>query len=553
MLRWIFDRWRTRSVASDRGHDRLRQVEAAHRKELALRPESTALLLSLGNVLAEQGQRDEAEACYRRALVIDPRLAEAYCNLGNVVRDGGRLDEALVSYEKALELRPDFPEALYNLGNVLKDVGRVNEALTAYRRATALAPQDAHILSNLLCALNYAPGVPAAEIHAAHLAYGLRFASARDPRPFANSRDESRRLRIGYVSGDLRKHPVAQFVEPLLASHDRAGFEVYCYYNYPWSDAVTSRIQSHTDAWRDVWRVDDAALAERIRSDAIDVLIDLSGHTAEHRLPVFARKPAPVQATWLGYLNTTGLAAVDYRITDSYASPAAFDALHSERLMRLPHSQWCYRAPAGAPDVAPAPCATNGYVTFGAFSNLAKIGPGMVKLWCALLDRVPDSRLLIMGPGLASIRSEYLGRFTAHGVDASRIDLQEAKPLLEYLDSHRAVDVMLDTLPYAGGTTTCHAAWMGVPVVSMVGGTVPSRGGASVLHALGLDELVSSDDEAYVGIASQLAGDRPRLVSLRRKLRGRMAASKLCDAASFTRDFEQACRAMWQAWCRAGK
>lgn len=553
MLRWIFDRWRTRSVASGPGNDLLRQAEAAHRKGLALQPESTALLLSLGNVLAEQGKRDEAEACYRRALVVDPRLAEAYCNLGNVVRDGGRLDEALVAYEKALQLRPDFPEALFNLGNVLKDIGKLHEALAAYRRAMALAPRDAEIHTNLLGALNYAPGVPPGEIYAEHLAYGRRFAAAKDSRPFASTRDEMRPLRIGYVSGDLRRHPVAQFLEPVLANHDREQWQVFCYYNYPWSDAVTSGLRLHADAWRDVWRLGDEALAEAIRADGIDILIDLSGHTAQHRLQVFARKPAPVQATWLGYLNTTGLEAVDYRITDSCASPAAFDALHSERLVRLPHSQWCYRAPADAPDVAPAPCAINGYVTFGAFSNLAKIGPDVIKLWRALLERVSSARLIVMGPGLASIHGEFLTRFTSQGIDAARVELHEAKPLLEYLDFHRAIDVMLDTFPYAGGTTTCHAAWMGVPAVTMVGNTVPSRGGASVLHSLGLDEFVVADGKSYLDVAARLAADRPALASLRRELRGRMAASTLCDAASFTRDLERAYRAMWQAWCRTSK
>lgn len=540
MLGWLFNRRKAPGASRE---------EARYEAVLATDPGNVHANVALGNLLAQRGQRDAAAARYRRALATDPGLPEAHCNLGNVLRDSGRLDQALACYEKALSLRPNFAEALYNLGNVLKDVGKVREAVAAYRRAMTLAPQDTQLQSNFLCALNYAPGERPADIHAEHLAFGRRFDGTRDARPFANSRDASRRLRIGYVSGDLRKHPVALFLEPVLAEHDRTRFEVCCYYNYPWSDVVTERLRSHADVWRDVWRLDDDALADRIRGDSIDILVDLSGHTGENRLPLFARKPAPVQATWLGYLNTTGLRAMDYRITDAQASPPAFDALHCERLVRLPNSQWCYRAPAGTAAVAPAPSTRNGYVTFGAFSNLAKIGPGVVALWCELMRRVPASRLLLMGPGLDSIRGEFLARFTALGINASRIELREAEPLLEYLDCHRAVDIMLDTFPYAGGTTTCHAAWMGVPVVSMAGDTVPSRGGASVLHALGLGELVAADGERYLEVAARLAADRARLVSLRRELRERMAGSALCDATAFTRDLERAYQGMWTAWC----
>jgi protein O-GlcNAc transferase len=528
----------------------LQRAESCYERGLEAVPGSARLHAGLGGVRVKQGRVRDAVSSYERALDLEPGLAEVHSNLGNVLRDQGRLEAAIGCYERALALRPQFAEAHYNLGNVLKDVGRLEEALRSYREAMALAPQDAETRSNFLCALNYVGGLRPAEIYAEHLEYARRFCPPVAAPVHGNARDPGRRLRIGYVSGDLRTHPVAQFFEPVLAQHDRERCEIFCYYNYPNADAVTERLRARADRWRNVFALDDDALARQIREDAVDVLIDLSGHTGNNRLPVFARRPAPVQASWLGYLNTTGLEALDYRITDRYASPQSFDALHSERLLRLPDSQWCYQAPENCPEVAPPPSRASGFVTFGAFANLAKIGPQVIDTWCRLLERVPSSRLLVMGPGLASIREQYLARFTGRGVPASRIELREASPFHDYLRLHDAVDVMLDTFPYAGGTSSCHALWMGVPVITLVGDTAPSRSGASLLHVIGLEELVARTTEQYLEIACGLAASPERLATLRSGMRARMASSALMDAKLFTRNLERAYRSMWEAWCK---
>jgi predicted O-linked N-acetylglucosamine transferase (SPINDLY family) len=517
-----------------------------HRRIVALLPDSPIARSNLGNALADRAP-DEAIACYREAIRLDPGFPEAHSNLAAVLRDHRRLAEAIACGERAVALRPNFPEALANLGNALKDAGRLDDAVRAYRRALEVR-WDADTHSSLLFALNHAAGLSPADLYAEHRGYARRLGASGGPRRHPNSPDPGRRLRVGYVSGDFRTHPVAHFIEPVLAGHDRDRFEVFCYYNHGRSDEVTERLRRHATRWRDVSTLDDDALVRLVGDDAVDLLVDLSGHTGKNRLPVFARKPAPVQATWLGYLNTTGLDAVDYRISDGSASPAGFDAFHSERLVRLPHSQWCYRAPAASPDVTDRPSARP-RVTFAAFSNLAKIGPPVVDLWSRLLARVQGSELWLVCPGMRSVAAEQLERFVRRGVDPARVRLGDIRPFRQYLELHGEVDVMLDTFPYAGGTTTCHALWMGVPVVSLVGDTAPSRGGASLLGALGLDELVARTPEDYVDIAARLAGDRARLAALRSRLRARMAASPLMDEQGFVRDLESAYRAMWSSWC----
>jgi predicted O-linked N-acetylglucosamine transferase (SPINDLY family) len=340
----------------------------------------------------------------------------------------------------------------------------------------------------------------------------------------------------------------------MLAQHERGGFEIFCYYNLSRKDATTERLRGTADCWREIASMSDDAVADLVRADAIDVLVDLSGHTRYNRLLVFARKPAPVQATWLGYLNTTGLDAIDYRITDRHASPEGLlDAFHSERLLRLPDCQWCYQPPLDCPEVTSAPSKRGAAVTFGAFSSLAKIGPRVITQWCRLLERLPDARLLVLGLGLSSVREEYLSRFAGRGVAPERIDLHDFQSFRDYLAMHEEVDVMLDTFPYTGGTTTCHALWMGVPVVSLVGSSAPSRGGASLLRAIGLNELVVDTPEQYLDTACDLAGNPGRLSVLREGMRARMSGSPLMDISRFTNHLEQAYRSMWRRWCEDRK
>jgi predicted O-linked N-acetylglucosamine transferase (SPINDLY family) len=359
-------------------------------------------------------------------------------------------------------------------------------------------------------------------------------------------------LRVGYVSADLRDHSVAFFIEPVLAARDRDEFHVTCYYNFPRADAVTARLRAQSDGWRDVAPLSDEALARLIREDGIDVLVDLSGHTAHNRLLTFARKPAPVQMTWLGYLNTTGLGAMDYRITDARACPPGpLDTLHSEALVRLPDSQWCYRAPAKSPEIAALPASAGKRITFGALTNLAKISAATIEVWSRLLRDDTKSQLRIAGRGMSAVEGAMRAAFERRGVAADRLELLEHGPFQDYLASHGSIDIMLDTFPYTGGTTTCHALWMGVPVVTLAGDTATSRGGASLLYAVGLPELVADTPNRYVETASALAADLGRLRALRATMRERMRSSPLMDEARFARNLEAAYRAAWRKWCES--
>jgi len=529
---------------------RLEESEHNFRRALALRPGFAEAHNNLGTVLAELQRWEEAEHSYRQALALRPDHVLAHNNLGNALRQTGRLGEAEQCYRRALVLRPDLAEGHNHLGNVLRDLGLWGEAMRSYRRALELNPDSSKAYDNLLFLLNYVPGLSAAEIYVEHREFGRRFGGAVDIRAHGNVRNPKRRIRVGYVSGDFRDHSVAYFIEPILATHNRKQFENFCYYNFPRTDSVTVRLKSLADHWRDVSPLNDDALANLIRGDGIDILVDLSGHTAHNRLLAFARKPAPLQATWLGYLNTTGLDAVDYRITDSQACPSGLlDECHSEKLIRLPDSQWCYKPPAVSPEIGPLPSAKAGFITFAVFTTSIKICDPMIELWSRLLERVPRARLLVVTAVQNSVSEEFIERFMRAGISRERLELLGSKPFNEYLAMHRLVDVMLDTFPYSGGTTTCHALWMGVPVVSLSGDTATSRGGASLLHAVGLRDLVAHTTDQYLDIAAGLAYDRKRLASLRSGLRDRMRCSPLMDSTRFTRHLEKAYGAAWRAWC----
>lgn len=569
------------------GLDRLKDAERSLRRALALDPGHLNARINLGAVLRKLRRSEEAEQCYREAISLDPKRAVAHLNLGNVLRDLGRPDDARQSFERALALDPDYAEARLGLGKILLETGQLADAERSCRRVLALEPDfararlhlgnvllrtgkaeaaeqcyrealalkadlhDAH--SALLFALNHIAGRRPADICAEHRAFSRRFYRPAKPEPHRNAPDPNRKLRIGYVSADFRDHPVGRFIAPVLASHDHDRFELTCYHSNYDADGVTARLKGYADRWRECAALSDEALSDLVRRDQIDILVDLSGHTAGSRLGAFARKPAPVQVTWLGYVNTTGIPEMDYRITDPRASPdGMLEAFHSERLVRLPHSQWCYEAPADSPPVEEPPSKRTGHVTFAAFSSLAKIGPPVIELWSRLLVRIPESRLLIAWRGLDSIRDEFRARFAQHGVAPERIELHDRQPFLDYLRLHGAADVVLDPFPYTGGTTTCHALWMGVPVVTLPGETASSRGGASLLHAIGLGALVAETPDEYVDIAAALARDAFRLAELRAGMRNRMAASPVMDAGRFARNLEDAYRTMWVTWCKGG-
>ena len=483
-------------------------------------------------------------AAYDAALRIRPGYAAAHSNRGNALKEAGRLQEALASYEAALRLKPDFAEAHANRGNTLTALGRLDEALASYETALGFKPDHAEAHSNYLLALHYREADAGAILPAARR-FGRLFAPAS---AVVAPRLGGRRLRIGYVSGDFRRHSVSYFFEPLLRHHDRERFELFAYSNNVGDDDTTRRLMAGFDHWRRIRGVGDETVADGIRADGIDILVDLAGHTAHNRLPVFARRPAPVQVSWLGYPGTTGLAAIDYRLVDAVTDPEGeADALATETLIRLSPGFLCYGPPADAP--LPASRPAGGGVTFGSFNNPAKLSPEAVALWAEILHRLPEARLLLKGRPFADglARGIMEGRFAGHGIAAGRLELTGWLPGDgDHMATYGRVDVALDPFPYNGTTTTCEALWMGVPVVTLAGSRHAGRVGASLLHRLGLDDLVAGDPAAYIGIALGLAGRRDRLAELRQTLRPRLAASSLGDAAGFARAVECAFHEMWE-------
>jgi protein O-GlcNAc transferase len=517
------------------------------------RPEDSDILTNLGSVLVARGEVDEGIALLRKSTHLDPTDATAFSNLGHALFLIGHLSEAVTACEAAVRLKPGYADAYSNLGTALGNQGRLADAVAAFERALALDPDHGQSFSNLLFLGNYDPDISAAALAELHRGFGRRHENAAVARHEVD-RDPGRRLRVGYVSPDLRQHSVAYFTEPLLAAHDPDAVEVTCYAAVKKRDDVTERLQSCAGARRNILGMSDAAAADCIRADRIDILVDLAGHTAGNRLGVFARRPAPVQATYIGYPNTTGLTRVDYRLTDAGADPPGEDAsLYTEELYRLPRCFLAYRPPPEAPPVAPRPGSAAGHVTFGSFNALTKVNAHTVATWAAILHAVPNARLVLKNSSLvdAGTQARYRDLFASHGVVADRLDLVGYLPERGgHLALYNRIDIALDTFPYNGTTTTCEALWMGVPVVTWRGDRHAGRVGASLLAAIGLDDLVAPSLEAYVALARDLAREPARLAALSRSLRERLEASPLLDARSLARALEAAYREMWQRWCR---
>lgn len=555
------------------------------RQALALDPKLATAHFNLGIALRSQGRFMEACQSFKRAtellvgyseamdalahayislydwpaavqtlneiISIWPRKAEMHSNLGTVYQAMGRNQDAIVAYEAALKINPRLGVTLNSLGSACLGQGDFEQAERCFRQCLAATPGDLQARSNLLMLLNYLPDADAAIVFKEHLEWG-RVVQTRIRRldPVKPTRDTQRRLRVGYLSPDFREHSVASFIEPVLKHHDRSQFEVCCYSYLPTPDETTQRIKAAVDVWRDIDKLSDEETARLIREDRIDILIDLSGHTGNNRLGVFAAKPAPVQMTWLGYPNTTGLSAIDYRITDGVADPAGEDAHYSEKLLRLDGCFLCYQPDPNTPEVVPLPASANGHVTFGSFNNFSKINPGVLQLWAEVLKQVPGSRLLLKCPALtdATVQARVSAALQALGIGAERVDLLgHTRTRQEHLVLYAGVDIALDTFPYNGTTTTCEALWMGVPVLSLVGKHHAGRVGATLLNAVGLEDWLASNPEAFVSLAQARAADVSGLARLRGALRGQIAASSLCDAAGFVRRLEVA---MQQAWVK---
>jgi tetratricopeptide (TPR) repeat protein len=611
------------------------------RMAVAEAPNVSGYFITLGVILGDLAQWEGSVAAFRKAARLDPIGFEANRNLGVASVKAGHYGEAVGPLQQAAALQPDDPEVWALLASAHHGCLDLPAAIECRRRTLMLRPDDVPAHSDLLVSLHYSADHSPEQLFAEHLAWARQHEGpilARYPeRPFENNRDEDRPLRVGYLSGDFRDHPISRFFLPLLANHDRAGIAVYCYSDVPRPDSQTERFRTLAGVWRDVSAMDDDAVANAIRADRIDVLVDLAGHLDNRRLLVFARRPAPVQATYIGYSDTTGMRSIGYRITDDFHAPlgvhgaavnesdkpraqrsggadvcrggatadggaeptndrrsagevpatvaedphpnpeyrekepqedlrefsvsasgvrgetAKTSTFHTEQLVRLPGCCWAYDAgddPA-PPEVNELPALSSGRVTFAVFNRLIKATPQMARLWSRVLQRVPNSRLLVLdspGAGEASLRAA-LARLGLSG----DIGISARCPRAEYLGRYHEVDIALDTHPYAGVTTTCDATWMGVPTVTLAGNMHVSRSGVSLLSAVGLPELIAQSAEEYVEIAVRLASDLPRLAALRAGLRERMRQSPLCDGRRLAREIEAAYRDMWRKWCEGAR
>ncbi|QDU47584.1 TPR repeat-containing protein YrrB [Symmachiella dynata] len=521
-------------------------------KTLALNPQHADALCNLGLIHLLDNELEIALDYCRRSVKINPQHANTRNILGNVLRGQGKLGEAVAEFQCAIQLNPAFTEAHNNLALSYQTQGRIEEAVAHYRQAAEVRTDCAATHSNLLLSLFYVPENDREAHFREHEKWAAVHGRCSQIEHYENSRDPDRKLRIGYVSPDFRAHPVGTFIEPILKLHQAADYEITCYSNVTSPDEATARFESLVDRWRVTnWQNDDD-LAATIVADGIDILIDLAGHTAGNRLGLFARKPAPVQMTYLGYGGTTGLDTVDYRLTDAVADPAGEPVSHTEQLIRLQHGLLCFQPPTAAPLVAEAPLLRNGWITFGSFNNPAKINAKTVELWADVLKNVPTARFLLKYPTFndSETADYYRELFARHGIAPSRLDIRGGKlPFDEHLAVYGEIDIMLDSLPYTGSTTTCESLWMGVPVLTLCGGSFVQRISASILTQLNMPELITATATEFVSRATQLAAATEDLSRIRQAIREEMRVSPLCDADGYTRELETVYRRAWQRWC----
>jgi predicted O-linked N-acetylglucosamine transferase (SPINDLY family) len=526
---------------------------ASYIRALEIKPDYAVAYNNLGIALKDLGQLDAAVASYAQALEIKPDYAETHCALGDALQAQGQLDGAVASYRRALEVNPDYAEALCALGYSLStNQGQLDAAVASYRRALEIKPDLVEAHSNLLFDLSHSEAVGAQALFGEHCRFAEQFEAplrANWPR-HSNSRNPERCLQVGFVSGDLRNHAVAHFIEPVLARlADYPQLSLHAYSNHIVEDSVTQRLCGHFAHWHAIAGLPDTALAQKIRADGIDILIDLSGHTAQNRLLTFARKPAPIQITWIGYPNTTGLRAMDYVLMDRFNAPyGAYERYYEEKLARLPTSR-TFLPVADAPPVNDLPALSAGRVTFGSFNCPNKLGDGVIALWSQVLRAVPGSRLLMGSVGEGSLRANLLERFARCGVAADRLTFQPRMEMSAYLALHHQVDFILDTFPYTGGTTTNHALWMGVPVLTMSGPSAMQCQCAGVLGRVGMTDWIAGDAEDFVRRAVGWAGRLDELAVLRAGMRDRLLSSPLRQPETVARGLETAFRTMWRRWC----
>lgn len=560
-----------------------------HQKALALKPGDTSMLMNVADVHKKLQNFDEAEKHYMQAVESNPNLWQVYFNASLFYWENGQIERALRGYQQALTLNPqslgilvsigmaymdkhdltaakdvfekilekdpENSQAHLALGNIMMSFGEGQNAKQHYERAYAsMRSWIAH--SNYLFIMHYDPSVKSEDIYHETLKWAENYTGHITPlAQHANEPDPKRRLRVGYVSGDFRIHPVTAYLEPVLQSHDKSQIEIFCYANHARGDEATERYKSCADHWRNIYQLSDNAVTRIIQEDKIDILIDLSGHTENSRITMFAHKPAPLQATWIGYFNTTGLKAMDYIITDRFLLPPEDEHLYTEKPLRLPHSGAVYKIRDLSVEVNPLPALTNGYVTFGCFNALGKMTPEVVALWAEILKQIPDAKLFLKNQGFneESVRDAYRAQFASHGVDESRLIFAGFSPTKEYLETYHHVDLGLDPFPYNGATTTLDSLSMGVPMVSLKGDRLIGHIGESLLAKVGLEDFIAQTKEDYVKKAVAFAKDTQKLANIRANLRQTLMASPMTNPETFTRGLEDAFRKIWVEWCEKQK
>ncbi|MEN6584541.1 MAG: tetratricopeptide repeat protein [Sulfuricella sp.] len=535
------------------GLKRFEAAETASRKAIELDPNSSEAWNNWGRALAGLKRFEAAEMASRKAIEFDPNSPEAWSNLGSALSEQFRSEEAEMACQKAIELGPElaFPHSV--MAKVYLEKGASQEAAMEFQQALAKDPHDLDTLSNLLFCLNYEPNTCPSEMIA--IAQQFDQEVRAEVVPFDSwkcSSDCSRKLRIGLVSGDFRRHPVGYFLKGPLQEIDKSVFEMFAYSNYLKEDDLTAELRQHCAAWTKVVGKNHAELARQIHDDQIDILVDLSGHTECGRLPTFAWKPAPVQVTWLGYFATSGVKEIDWKIGDPWVTPCEEEHHFTEKIWRLPDSCFCFSPPDGAPAVAALPSQRNGYTTYGCFNNQTKVTDEVIEVWSRILRAAPEAKLFLKAHQMVSreLRETLLARFARHNIGPERLLLEGSGTYAEYLDAYARVDIALDPFPYAGGTTTAEGLWMGVPVVTLKGDRFIAHQGESILNAALLPDWIARDKDEYVHIALSRAADRTALAGTRAGLRSQVAESPLFDAPRFARNLEEAWRGMWQAWCK---
>ena len=537
------------------GLGRLGEAEASYNRAIAINADYAEAHSNLGNTLYALGRLDEAEAAYRQAITINADYAEAYYNLGNTLYDLGRLDEAEAALRQAITIKPEYVEAHNNLGNALRELCHLDEAEAAYRQAIALNPDFGLAYSNLLLTLQCIYSRKIEDTFAEAVNFGHRFEAPYIGNwgGYTNVGKPEKRLKIGFVSGDLRNHPVGYFLEAVLQNLDQKSFALYAYANQFAFDGLSERIRPYFEDWLEVKGMSDESLAARIRADGIDILIDLAGHTADNRLLVFARKPAPLQVTWLGYPNTTGLHAIDYILADPITIPQDEERYYTEKIWRLPDSSICFTPPDAYLEVKPLPVLKNGYITFGCFNNPVKLNDEVIACWAKILRAMPGSVLLLKNKqryDCAAMRDFFRQRFMKCGIEPALLRFEGVSSRFDLIESYQRIDIALDPFPYTGTTTTCEAAWMGVPTLTMkMMRGIYSYNGELIMRSVGLADWVAASVEEYIERALSLSRDILGLAQQRSVLRNQLLSSPLCDAPRFAGSLGSTLQGMWQQWC----